>query len=359
MDSLLRHEKPSHVRMKGEHQSNIFALAFDASNRHVLSGGNDEQVIVHDVATREALDVLLFSDSIYCIAPHPVQESLFGTACEDGSACLFDRRSNALPMIIVEQSAAMQSLAFNNAEPRLVATANKRSGLCLWDVRMPKRKLLRYGSSGRSRRIDNVHRSYMCVRFSRDGRRLLGLRRRHPIAVFDTASPSVAAELDAPSYLNSCTMKSCCFAGEQDGFVAAGSDDFGVYLWRLPLQSEAASGQTCGVSEPHAVLRGHRSIVNQVRYCAASQLLVTSGVEKLLRAWTPFGAAGAVHSHGLAETDFDAQTRVQALHSIGLQTSEWLRPLCTHEEYIRVMNGKLSCAKVLVESRKSILELLS
>lgn len=29
-------------------------------------------------------------------------------------------------------------------------------------------------------------------------------------------------------------MKSCCFAGEGDQFVLSGSDDFNLYMWKVP-----------------------------------------------------------------------------------------------------------------------------
>ncbi len=58
--------------------------------------------------------------------------------------------------------------------------------------------------------------SAMSVRFSSDGRRLLALRRRMPPVLYDTGSPRVLAQFDDLGYFNSCTMKSCCFAGESD-----------------------------------------------------------------------------------------------------------------------------------------------
>ena len=35
--------------MIGEHHSNIFSLAFDSHNSRIYSGGNDDQVLVHDI----------------------------------------------------------------------------------------------------------------------------------------------------------------------------------------------------------------------------------------------------------------------------------------------------------------------
>lgn len=41
-------------------------------------------------------------------------------------------------------------------------------------------------------------------------------------------------QFDAEHYYNSCTMKSCCFAGDNDQFVLSGSDDFNLYMWKIP-----------------------------------------------------------------------------------------------------------------------------
>jgi len=40
---------------------------------------------------------------------------------------------------------------------------------------------------------------------------------------------------------------------------------------------------TARVGHAHMVLRGHRSIVNQVRYNKASALIISSGVEKIIK----------------------------------------------------------------------------
>jgi len=41
---------------------------------------------------------------------------------------------------------------------------------------------------------------------------------------------------------------------------------------------------TARVGHAHMVLRGHRSIVNQVRYNKSSALIISSGVEKIIKA---------------------------------------------------------------------------
>ena len=54
--------------------------------------------------------------------------------------------------------------------------------------------------------------------------------------------------------------------------------------YRVP-PSAADSGKVHQVSmtEPHLILPGHRSIVNQVRYSSVHQTMATSGVEKVVK----------------------------------------------------------------------------
>ncbi len=39
------------ITMKTQHNSNIFTIAFDNEDKKIFSGGNDHQVIVHDLQT--------------------------------------------------------------------------------------------------------------------------------------------------------------------------------------------------------------------------------------------------------------------------------------------------------------------
>ena len=99
----------------------------------------------------------------------------------------------------------------------------------------------------------------MHVAWNYRGDRLLGLRRRLPPVLYKIESPIALAQFDHPGYYNSCTMKSCCFGGEDDTLVMSGSDDFNVYAWCVP--EEGGGGW---VGKAQHVLQGHRSIVNQV-----------------------------------------------------------------------------------------------
>jgi hypothetical protein len=87
-------------------------------------------------------------------------------------------------------------------------------------------------------------------------------------------------------YKNSVTMKSGCFAGSNDEYVVSGSDDFRVYWWLLPDHSGGTASHEEIITK--RVLPGHRSIVNQTRFSHVHNLLCSSGVEKIIKLWSPF-----------------------------------------------------------------------
>lgn len=74
----------------------------------------------------------------------------------------------------------------------------------------------------------------MSVRFNQAGTHILALRRRMAPVLYAIQSPDPVAEFYHQDYYNSCTMKSCCFAGKDDQFVLSGSDDFNLYMWKVP-----------------------------------------------------------------------------------------------------------------------------
>lgn len=266
------------VMMKGEHNSNIFCVAFDIHNKTAFSGGNDEQVIVHDLATGDTKDVFSHDDAVYGLSPDPSNPNMFASACDDGKVLIFDvRDSSGDPFVLANYTSSMHSVMYNPVEPRLIATANAKEGVGLWDVRKPRSCLLRYGGS-------LVQQSCMSVRFNQRGDHIVALRRRLPPVLYNIASHQPVCEFDHSGYYNSCTMKSICFAGDSDQYVLSGSDEFNLYMWALPDDLSERSY----INSAHMVLKGHRSIVNQVRFNPANHLIISSGVEKIIKVWSPF-----------------------------------------------------------------------
>uniref|UniRef100_A0A3B5K791 Ddb1 and cul4 associated factor 5 n=1 Tax=Takifugu rubripes TaxID=31033 RepID=A0A3B5K791_TAKRU len=212
------HGRSKPVKLKGEHRSNIFCLAFDSSNTKVFSGGNDEQVILHDVERGETLNVFLHIDAVYSLSVNPVNDNVFASSSDDGRVLIWDTRGppNAEPFCLAIYPSAFHSVMFNPVEPRLIATANSKEGVGLWDIRKPRSSLLRYGGS-------MSLQSAMSVRFNSAGTQLLALRRRLPPVLYELHSRLPSFQFDNQGYFNSCTMKSCCFAGDRDQVSRSGS----------------------------------------------------------------------------------------------------------------------------------------
>ncbi len=128
-------------------------------------------------------------------------------------------------------------------------------------------------------------RSAMCAQFSADGSKIFVLGRRQGPLLYDISSPVALAEFDHHGYFNSCTMKSGCFG---DGYVYSGSDDYNLYGWKVPDFDKQDSKETLQIRSADMLLKGHRSIVNQVRYEPNFSILASSGVEKMIKLWSPF-----------------------------------------------------------------------
>ncbi|RVE57592.1 hypothetical protein OJAV_G00217730 [Oryzias javanicus] len=300
------------VKLKGEHLSNIFCLAFDSSNTKVFSGGNDEQVILHDVERGETLNVFLHIDAVYSLSVSPVNDNVFASSSDDGRVLIWDTREppHGEPFCLASYPSAFHSVMFNPVEPRLLATANSKEGVGLWDIRKPRSSLLRYGGS-------MSLQSAMSVRFNSSGTQLLALRRRLPPVLYELHSRLPSFQFDNQGYFNSCTMKSCCFAGDRDQYILSGSDDFNLYMWKIPKDPEAG-GPGRVVNGAFMVLKGHRSIVNQVRFNPHTYMICSSGVEKVIKVWSPYQQPDSLG---------DLEGRVE----------DKCRSLYTHEEYISLV----------------------
>ena len=288
------------VALPGEHDSNIFCIDFNGRNEtKIFSGGNDERVLVHDTsAGGRTQDIFLHEAAVYGIDGHPMNRDIFVTACADGRVQMFDLRqnSNEDPLLVAAATRPFRpflGVQFNPCEPRLLITANQKEGARLWDIRQPRKSVLEYGSVGLgkfngSRWHGDAAERCMAVRFNSNGTRIAALGRRMPPVVYELSSPKPFAEFDSPGYYNSCTMKSICFGGLNDDYVLAGSDDFNLYAWKMPEEVAEGAEKTQLINRASVVLRGHRSIVNQVRYNHSDGTIATAGVEKCIRLWSPF-----------------------------------------------------------------------
>ncbi|CAH6843871.1 Dcaf5 [Phodopus roborovskii] len=266
----------------------VNAIEFSNNGGQWLVSGNDEQVLLHDVESSETLDVFAHEDAVYGLSVSPVNDNIFASSSDDGRVLIWDIRESP-------------------------------HGVCGFDpiclrfdpgAFLPFSSLLRYGG--------NLSlQSAMSVRFNSNGTQLLALRRRLPPVLYDIHSRLPVFQFDNQGYFNSCTMKSCCFAGDRDQYILSGSDDFNLYMWKIPADPEAG-GIGRVVNGAFMVLKGHRSIVNQVRFNPHTYMICSSGVEKIIKIWSPYKQPGCTG-------DLDGRIEDDS------------RCLYTHEEYISLV----------------------
>ena len=115
---------------------------------------------------------------------------------------------------------------FHPVDNNFMITANAKEGAALWDNRSQRMPVVRYGG-------EDASQSCMSVRFNATGTLLLALRRRLPPILYSTVDQDPICQFYNQDYYNSCTMKTCTFAGPFDEYVLSGSDDFNLYVWRV------------------------------------------------------------------------------------------------------------------------------
>ncbi|EDV91497.1 GH17476 [Drosophila grimshawi] len=280
--SNLRVDKPN--VMYGEHASNIFCLGFDTRNTYIFSGGNDDLVIQHDLGTGKNLNYFSHDGPVYGLSVDRTSTHLFSVATEHGEIIVYDLRvGKTEPLAIAKFRTPFNAVEFHPLNGNFLATANAKRGAQLWDLRHHTQALCQYNYITESP-------SCMSVRFNCNGSLLLTLHRRLPPILYSPSSPEPLCSFYHDEYFNSCTMKSCTFAGPQDELVVSGSDNFNMFIWRLDGVDLEKKNQW--IDTTPVILTGHRSIVNQVRYNRQRCLLASSGVEKIIKLWSPFAQQG-------------------------------------------------------------------
>nr|ACT88140.1 IP05413p [Drosophila melanogaster] len=261
--------------MNEKHASNIFCLGFDTQNSYIFSGGNDDLVIQHDLETGKILNHFSHDGPVYGLSVDRISGHLLSVATEHGEILVYDLRAGkSEPLAIAKFKTPFNAVEFHPLNGNFLATANAKRGAMLWDLRHHQQALCQYNYIPESP-------SCMSVRFNCNGTLLLTLHRRLPPILYSPGAPEPVATFYHDEYFNSCTMKSCTFAGPQDELVVSGSDNFNMFIWRLEGVDLDEKNQWMETTP--VILAGHRSIVNQVRYNRERCLLASSGVEKIIK----------------------------------------------------------------------------
>ncbi|KAI0802032.1 WD40 repeat-like protein [Irpex lacteus] len=258
------------------HRSNVFALTFSATGRHLFSGDTDDTILKYDLSHLPSSTTpqramlpshinLEHSGSIRAISCHPFSDDVFLSASEDGCIITHDSRDRNGASISRAQRTLQGPTEFTGVQfhpeaPDLFVTSADSGQVCLRDVRMAFGPL-----SGRSN--NGIVKTFVTtlakpllphlarpeassVTFDKTGSKicvtLLGylptiysLDDEYPLATCsaDCLPDGSSIPPTSRTYSNACTMKHGSFGGpglDVDEYYAAGSDDFCGYVWKIP-----------------------------------------------------------------------------------------------------------------------------
>jgi DDB1- and CUL4-associated factor 5 len=124
-------------------------------DEHIVQlSGHVDSVCVRSISdssrahSDELVDVFLESSPINCLSVQPQENQIFIAATDDGHVHLYDLRAQSSsslerthPSIVVAESydGSYHSCTFHPQQTCLVATANARQGIELYDIRLSKK----------------------------------------------------------------------------------------------------------------------------------------------------------------------------------------------------------------------------
>ncbi|KAI0260688.1 WD40 repeat-like protein [Gloeopeniophorella convolvens] len=256
--------------------SNVFTVAFSASNQYIFSGGADDTVLKYDMTrytshfTTENEPMQAYtqhSDFIRSVSCHPHQDEIFMTASEDGCVMLHDGRAESRmtrAQGTLRQAAEFSGATFHPTIEHLFATSDVRGNVRLRDMRMAFGPLSQRTNEGivlkyvtritKRSAVHYIRPEASSITWDPDGESyryfqrtfhwfptVYSLNDPYPIAVcsgrnLPDGSPSPP---DERTFADSTTMKHGSFGGSAlttggETYYSSGSDDFRGYLWKVP-----------------------------------------------------------------------------------------------------------------------------
>ncbi|CAJ0962065.1 unnamed protein product, partial [Mesorhabditis belari] len=273
------------AEMDAKHLTNIFAYSFSNDDKSLFSGGNDGFAMLHNLETNQRIRAWYSYGPVFNLCCSPIDVNLVTAARDCGEVAFYDLRSkeneNNASIKMKSSATSVYSGQFNPDTPHVFAVCSDNEGLCLYDTRFLDKKMLD---------LQRMAASCMYGEFNSSGQRMAINRFRESPIVVDLLNNSMI-RLKDERYESSQTIKSIHFA--DDDTVMIGSDNFDIYAWKIPVKPQKSRGTVNGIEvfevieEATAILKGHRSIVNHVRYNSKLHVLASCGVEKIVKLWSP------------------------------------------------------------------------
>ncbi|CAD5232070.1 unnamed protein product [Bursaphelenchus xylophilus] len=269
---LTQDPKPCKI-MDTYHTSNIFSVDISTDGKVGFSAGNDRMFYAHDLESGSGVYSLIGGGSFHRVDAHPTSDNICVATNEDGRFHIVDIRAKEQTAYNVKCCA--YSAVYNPQHPELLLIATRKKGMTIRDIRKPEDDMITFNDG-----THNRTKKATFARWSPNGESAAAVISGAGLVYCNVYSEKMIGLYD-PDYVNSCTMKSCEFIGED--YILCGSDKWDIYAWKIPKNQQDVTEVAEAVK-----LEGHRSIVNHIRYSSANNLIASSGVEKVIKCWSPY-----------------------------------------------------------------------
>ncbi|KNE63169.1 hypothetical protein AMAG_08324 [Allomyces macrogynus ATCC 38327] len=306
------------------HLANVFHAVLDADERFLISCGSDGYVYRHDVESESTLPLDRLAgheDAVHRVSLHPNQTSVVLSAGDDGTVKLWDLRKPARDVGTLDMFVTVNCAAFHpDHRPYMFTVSGSDGCLATWDMRTAfasrvgdmsatpnaRRKRKRADREPLFEYHTGTAHTIGAFALSPDGESLVTLEIQSGPSLWSATSPRKFATFQHPyptppthvpatvpyhlsstpdvahsrfgfharGYQHHVTHKAPAWH-PTGAVVASGSDDFGVYLWRIPT----ALDELVEVPRATHVLHGHHSIVNRVAFHPDWPVMVSCGIE--------------------------------------------------------------------------------
>ncbi|CAI4226105.1 unnamed protein product [Auanema sp. JU1783] len=287
-EALLK-KRPEAMKMDSEHISNIFAVEFNCNGNIAYSGGNDCILFAHDCSTGKLIRSYTITCPVFDVDAHVNSSALLASSEGNGSVEFFDVRDKSSESILhIELSSRHERVytgRYNPAVPNQFLIASSRD-LQVHDLRFLTRKDVYKGLLSTP-----LQNNVMFANWNSKGTGVIALEAGHYPIYYDLMEKNVVRLLD-DCYSNYHTVKSADLI--DDRYFVSGSDTFDLFIWDLEKKEEERGCQKASSFKDYVVkssdhkLEGHRSIVNNVCYSSFNDILISSGVEKIVKVWCPY-----------------------------------------------------------------------